>query len=209
MKNKTTSNKTTSNKTNSVRRITICGMMIAITIILAYTPIGMINLPIVSATISHVPTIITAIVVGPIEGIIVGTAFGIISLFKAATSPSGLIDPLFVNPFISVLPRIVIGITAHYSYKGMGKLLKNSKVKESISIAVAGCVGSMTNTVLVLGMLYFIYGKVLIEKMAVENLQAIRTMMLGIVASSGLAEMIISACIAVIVAKALKKALHI
>lgn len=200
MKNETSSFK-------GAKRLTICGIMIAITIIMAYTPIGMIPLGTVSATISHVPTIITAIVVGPIEGLIVGAAFGIISLFKAVTSPSGVLDPLFTNPLISVLPRMLIGITAHYAYKGLNRLLKGRN--DSVSITVAGCVGSMTNTVLVLGMLYLIYGKKLIEMLGVQNLSAVQGIIIGTVMSSGIIEMIVSAIIAVIVAKALKKALHI
>jgi uncharacterized membrane protein len=201
MKNETASNK------SSARRLTICGIMIAITLIMAYTPIGMIPLGTVSATISHVPAIITAIVVGPIEGLIVGTAFGIISLFKAITSPSGILDPLFANPLVSVLPRMMIGLTAHYTYKGLTKLFKGRN--DSISITIAGCVGSMTNTVLVLGMLYVIYGQKLIEMLAVQNLQAVRAIVLATVTTSGLIEMVVSAIIAVIIAKALKKALHI
>lgn len=197
----------TASKKSSARRLTICGIMIAITLIMAYTPIGMIPLGTVSATISHVPTIITAIVVGPIEGLIVGTAFGIITLFRAATSPSGILDPLFVNPFISVLPRMLIGITAYYTYKGLAKLFKGRN--DSVSITVAGCVGSMTNTILVLGMLYLIYGKKLIDMLSVQNLQAVQAIIITTVTTSGIIEMIVSAIIAVIIAKALKKALHI
>jgi len=192
---------------SSAKRLTICGIMIAITLVMTYTPIGMIPLGTVSATISHVPTIITSIVVGPIEGLIVGTAFGIITLFRAATSPSGVLDPLFVNPLISVLPRMLIGITAHYAYKGLSKLFKGRN--DSISITIAGCVGSMTNTVFVLGMLYLIYGKKIMELLAVQNLQAVQAIIIGTVTTSGIIEMVVSAIIAVIVAKALKKALHI
>jgi uncharacterized membrane protein len=67
----------------------------------------------------------------------------------------------------------------------------------------------MTNTVLVLGMLYLIYGQKLIDMLTVQNLQAVQAIIIATVTTSGIIEMIVSAIIAVIIAKALKKALHI
>ena len=59
----------------------------------------------------------------------------------------------YANPLISVLPRFFIGVTAYWTYFGFSKLLKNVKnkyVRESLPAAVAGAVGSITNTVLYL-----------------------------------------------------------
>ena len=195
--------------TKSTRRIVICAMMIAITLIMSYTPIGMIPLGTVSATISHVPAIITAILLGPLEGVIVGTAFGIITLFKALTSPAGILDPLFVNPIISVLPRALIGLTTGYSYIGLKKLKDKFKGADIFAIAVSGCIGSMTNTIFVMGLIYFIYGKDLIAMLAVENLQAVRVLVIATITGSGIIEMIVAAIITTIVAKGIKTALHL
>lgn len=193
------------NNNLSVKTLTICGMMIAITLVMSYTPIGMIPMGTVSATISHIPTIIVSIIIGPIEGMIVGLAFGLISLFRALTSPQGVLDPLFINPLVSVLPRVLIAITTYYTYKGMYYLSK----KDSISITIAGAIGSMTNTIGVLGIMYIIYAKDLILKLQVENLEAVRVVIIATVAGSGIIEMLVAAVITVIVAKALKRALHL
>lgn len=195
-----------SNNNNlSVKTLTMCGMMIAITLVMSYTPIGMIPMGTVSATISHIPTIIVSIIIGPIEGIIVGLAFGLISLFRALTSPQGVLDPLFINPLVSVLPRVLIAVTTYYTYKGMYYLSK----KDSISITIAAAIGSMTNTIGVLGIMYIIYAKDLILKLQVENLEAVRVAIIATVAGSGIIEMLVAAVITVIVAKALKRALHL
>lgn len=59
----------------------------------------------------------------------------------------------YANPLICVLPRFFIGITAYWTYFGLSKLFKNVKnkfVKEALPAAIAGVVGSVTNTVLYL-----------------------------------------------------------
>ncbi len=196
------------NKTKT-RTITLCGMMIAITLIMSYTPIGMIPLGTVSATISHVPTIITSIIAGPIQGIIVGASFGLIALFRGLTSPQGILDPLFVNPLLSVLPRVLIAITTYYSYKLSLNLFKSLNFKDSVSIIISACIGSMTNTIGVLGMMYLIYGKELITKLAVENLEAVRVIILSTISGVGIIEMIVAAIISILLVKSLKLALHL
>ena len=52
-------------------------LMMAIVILLANTPLGMIQLPIVKATTVHIPVIIGSIVLGPLAGICTVVAFTI------------------------------------------------------------------------------------------------------------------------------------
>ena len=57
----------------------------------------------------------------------------------------------YANPLISVLPRFFIGITAYWSYFGLSRLFRNAKnkyVREMLPAAIAGAVGTITNTVL-------------------------------------------------------------
>lgn len=59
----------------------------------------------------------------------------------------------YANPLICILPRFFIGVTAYWTYHGLSRLLKKAKnvfVRESIPAAIAGVVGSLTNTVLYL-----------------------------------------------------------
>lgn len=125
----------------SVRKIVITGILAAIAILLGVTRIGFIPVPNVSgnATIMHVPAIIGGVLEGPIVGGLIGTIFGIFSFLQATS-------PLFKNPLVSILPRIFIGITSYYAYVS---LRRNNEI---VALAVAGLVGTLTNTVLVLGM---------------------------------------------------------
>ena len=51
-------------------------LMAAIVILLANTPLGMIQLPIIKATTVHIPVIIGAVLLGPSAGAILGACLG-------------------------------------------------------------------------------------------------------------------------------------
>ena len=66
----------------------------------------------------------------------------------------------FSNPLISVLPRVLFGVTSTLTYIGVSKLTKNSKskfVNRVLPASISGMVGAMTNTVLVV-LSFFIWG---------------------------------------------------
>lgn len=80
-----------------------------------------------------------------------GTLLGLASCLFCLIFASAFI--FYANPLISVLPRTFIGVTAYWTYFGLSKLCKKAKsafVRESIPAAIAGVVGSLTNTVLYL-----------------------------------------------------------
>jgi len=135
-------------KKSSVRKIVVAGALGALSIALFLTPFGYIPwLAGASLTVMHVPAIIGAVLEGPVVGAIVGVIFGVTALIKAATSPQGPIDVFFVNPLISVLPRLLVGIAAWAAYKAFrGKV-------DAVAAAVAGIAGSLTNSLFVLGAL--------------------------------------------------------
>ena len=63
-------------------------LMAAIVIVLANTPLGMIQLPIIKATTVHIPVILGAILLGPAAGAILGGVFGICSLISNTMAPT-------------------------------------------------------------------------------------------------------------------------
>lgn len=125
----------------TVRRIVVAGILGAVAIFLGATRLGFIPVPTAAgnATIMHVPAIIGGVLEGSLVGAIIGTLFGLFSFFQATV-------PLFKDPLVAILPRIFIGVTAYYSYRalvGRGELL---------AVGVAAAVGTLTNTIGVLGM---------------------------------------------------------
>ena len=137
----------------NVRRMAVISVLSAISIVLSMIPfVGYIKLGPVDATIMHVPVIIGAVVEGPLVGAAVGLIFGLTSLFKAFTEPS-ITSFCFMNPIISVLPIILIGVVSYYVYKLIYKISK----RVYLSGFVAGVLGSLTNTIGVMGLIYVIY----------------------------------------------------
>lgn len=79
----------------------------------------------------HIPVIIAAILEGPVVGGFVGLIFGLSSMYTAATIFAGLPTAfVFLNPLVSVFPRILIGIAAHYAYAGMNKLTRKKEFQQ-------------------------------------------------------------------------------
>jgi len=178
---------------SSTRKLVILGVMLAVTIISVYTvliPVGS-----VSATISHIPTIVVGIILGPVYGLIMGASFGLVTLFRALTSPLSPLDPLFINPLISVLPRMLIGVTSYYAYVGVRHIFGKKTVGQTVSSAVAGVIGSLTNTVFVLGMLYIVYAQEIMKRIELADKAAVKTVIWGVVTTNGIIEAIIAGII--------------
>lgn len=153
------------NKSNlhlSTKDITFIGVLLSVMLIFAFVPItvGTVDL----AFLALIPVIVASQVKGLKLGVIVGTLFGICSFIISFTKPI-LINPLFQNPLVSILPRILIGVAVFYSFKLTSFLaqkanIKNQKLKNTIAYTVSSIAGTVTNTVLVLSMiLIFNYGK--------------------------------------------------
>lgn len=141
----------------STRRIAVAGVMSAFSILLTLIPsLGYIPIPPLTITTMHVPVIVAAILEGPLVGAFVGLIFGLSSMYTAATIFAALPTAfVFLNPLVSVLPRILIGIAAHYAHVGARKLFNN----RSVAIVTGAVAGTLTNTVGVLGMIYLLYAQ--------------------------------------------------
>src|SRR5690554_8147032 len=99
------------------KKLTFMALMLAITLILDLTPLGAIPLGPVSATIIHIPTIITGIILGPIARLIMGTILGLVSFLPALTKPATPLDPPFINPLVTVLPRMFICLLSYLVFQ--------------------------------------------------------------------------------------------
>ena len=123
----------------STRTIAVSGVLGAITIMLSVTGLGMIPMPSLAgrATIMHVPVILGAILEGPVVGAFTGFIFGLYSFM----TPVGAIP---ADPIVRILPRILIGVTAYYTYV----LCRRS----AFGAVMAAIVGTLTNTIGYLGL---------------------------------------------------------
>jgi uncharacterized membrane protein len=194
---------------NKIKPIDMAEMalFIAIIVVLAYTPLGYIPLGVINATTVHIPVIIAGIVLGWRKGALLGFVFGATSFLNATFFKPNITSFLF-SPFypggniyslvVCFLPRILIGIVAYLVFKCLVKLIKN----ETVALAFAGAIGSLTNTVLVMGGAYIFFAEPYAEAIQ-KPLSAVLTAIAAIVVGNGIPEAICAGVLTVGIGKAL------
>lgn len=159
-------NSQTTSKTH-IRTLTQLAILSAIIAVMAFTPLGSIPLggPIV-ATIVQFPVVVGAILMGPKAGGFLGGIFGLCSMlwFTIYGTPTAFVFSPFYSSQIAngtlqtvlyaigavvtcFVPRILIGVVSAYVYRAIAKKDKH----QFFACGVAGVVGALTNTILVMG----------------------------------------------------------
>ena len=182
-----------------IRKLVLIGALGGISIFLGVTGIGFIRLPIFNLTIMHVPVIIGALIEGPFVGASVGLIFGLFSMYQNFTAP-GITSFIFWNPIIALVPRVIIGIIAYYSFQ----FLKNKFKNKSIAIGISSILATLTNTIGVLGLTYVFYLEQYAQAREIST-EAVAGTLLTIAGTNGLAEAVASALITIPIVTTLLK----
>ena len=197
-------------KKHDTRWMVSVALMAAIVIVLANTPLGMIQLPVIKATTVHIPVIIGAILLGPWAGAILGAVFGVCSLISNTMAPT-LLSFAF-SPFmsttgipgalkaiwISVGCRILIGVIAGWLWIALEKI----KMNHLAALPIVGFAGSMVNTVAVMGSIYILFARQYAEAREVA-VSAVWGLIIGTVTASGIPEAIAASILVLALGKAL------
>ena len=97
------------NKKTDVFQLTILSMLLAILIAQTFIPmLGYIPLGPIDVTIVHITVILAAVLFGKKTGSIIGLAWGLLSMLRAYMQPTPF-NVVFLNPLISVVPRLIVG----------------------------------------------------------------------------------------------------
>lgn len=138
------------------RKLALAGAFSALIIVLSLTNLGFISFsPVVSITILQIPVILCATMAGLTAGLFAGFVMGMMSLIKAAMSPSGILDPFFVNPMCSVLPRMLLGLVAWGLWRVLNLI---PRMPKTLSAAVTGFVATFAHTLMVYGCIFIFDG---------------------------------------------------
>ena len=184
----------------------ILGIFTAIIFIQSFVPfLGNIPIPPLNPTIIHITVIVAAYTLGTKEGMLIGGIWGVIRLIRAYAAPVSPLDPLiFTNPFISVLPRILVGLVAGLIFYSFNKKKGKRGSPSTLKMAIGAIAASLTNTVLVLGLIYVFYGDTYaaVINVDVSNLLLVLS---GVVLTNGIAEAITAAILAPLISKPLLK----
>lgn len=176
----------------STKKLTLLAVFTAIIMLQTFVPnLGYIRFALVDFTIIHVTVIIGACLLGWKQGAILGGVWGISSMIYAYSTP-GLLNPLFYNPLIAVIPRIFVGLVASFVFG----LFKN-KTKIAARLCAAGIIGTLTNTILVLSALYVFGYDFLFKALNLSHgaTDPVLTFILSLVTTNTLFEILIAAVV--------------
>lgn len=196
-------------------------LLTAIEAIVCFTPLGSLPAlgPIV-ATLSHIPVVLTAVLLGTAAGAAMGFMFGLFSFIVWTFTPPPLSAAIaFVfTPFYSLgeiqgnfwslvicfLPRILIGVVTGLCFSLLKKVLANRKNMNALIYAASGFLGSLTNTLLVLGGIYIFFGKQYATAIGTEY--ALLLGMIGTtILASGIPEAVLGAVFSCVVGGPVKR----
>ncbi len=201
------------NKKIDTKTITELALLIAITLIMGFTPLGTIPTPILVISLVTIPVAVAAIIMGPSGGAIVGGVFGLTSLINAVTGRSALLSTLFaVSPIgvvvTALVPRILEGLLTGLIFVALSKI----KPLKSVKYYIAAVCCPLLNTLFFMSSLMIFYYNTeymqgLAEKFGSTNPVSLIVAMVGI---QGVVEavvcLIIGGAVSQAVSKALKKA---
>lgn len=149
------------NTKNKTKAIVILGLMTAMVMLFSFTPIGSIPItPMLVITLNVIPVAITAIALGPVGGLVMGSIFGIMSFLQCfgIGIPSKMgITLVSINPVLAFIqrfvPRALDGFLVGLIHKGLSK-----KIGGSASSFISGFLTALLNTVFFMSALVLLFG---------------------------------------------------
>ena len=197
-------------KTMDTRYMALLAMLCGLLLVMGMTGIGFIPLPVIKATTMHIPVILGAILLGPKAGAVLGSVFGLCSIWANTTTP-GLLSFAF-SPFMStdglagVMKslwialgcRILFGALAGWIWILVRKIIK----QDFAALPVTAAVSTICHTLLVMGSIYMLLTQQYAEAKNVA-LSAVFGLIMGTVTASGIPEAIAAAILVTVIGKAL------
>ena len=151
-------------KKSKTLKLAQLALLVAVVLVMAYTPLGYLRTLGLEISFLMIPVTIGAIVLGPVEGAILGLVFGLTSFATCfGSSPFGA-ALLAINPVFTFITCVVARVLAGYLAGVVFKVVK--KLKYSYEIACLA--GPLLNTLFFMGCLVlFFYNTEFIQNIAV------------------------------------------
>ena len=200
---------TMTQKKFSTKYLVEMALLVAIILIMAFTPIGYIRTAGLEITLIVVPVAVGAVTLGPAAGAILGGVFGVTSFIQCfGMSPFGA-ALLGINGFLTFLvcvpTRILMGWLTGLIYKG----LRKTKLPSGASVTISNLCCPLLNTTFFMGMLVIGFYNTEYIQSFVSALGAKNALLfiLAFVGVNGLVEAIVCFVVGTAISAALKKAL--
>ena len=174
-------------QTSGTRRLTQLALLAALLLVMNFTPLGYLQVGPLSMSLMSIPVAIGAMLMGPVDGAILGGVFGATSFLQAVQGTSPMGSELFayspVGSFVvCFVARVLVGLCCGLVYQGMRKILPG---KEKVCAAVGGFSAAFLNTVFFMGFLVLLfygspYVQGLVEALGVSNPLAFVVAVVGV-----------------------------
>ena len=189
----------------STKYLVEMALLVAIILIMAFTPIGYIRTAGLEITLIVVPVAVGAVTLGPAAGAILGGVFGITSFLQCfGMSPFGA-ALLGINGFLTFLvcvpTRILMGWLTGLIYKG----LRKTKLPSGASVTISNLCCPLLNTTFFMGTLVTLFAGTMREQFGMTKVIPFIAAFVGV---NGVVEAIVCFVIGTAVSMALKKALR-
>ena len=207
--NTTTTTTTAATKRSSTLYMVELAMMIAIILLMSFTPLGYLRTPGLSITLLTIPVAVGAIILGPKGGAVCGLAFGATSFYMAVTGSSAFAAALFnINPFgtfiVCIVARVLEGWITGLIFKAVrGKMKNGAYLVASLACPLLNTLFFMSALVLIFYHTDYIQG--FVTSLGVSNPF---TFVVAFVGVQGLIEAIVCFILAGAISRALSAALH-
>lgn len=189
-------------RNEKIRMMTLDALFIAMMIVVYFLQFAFVLIfPAFSITILHIFVVIVALLGGYKRSWVLGLTFGILSLIMAYVAPKSLLDPLFQNPLVSVLPRLLFGLISGYLASLFINKVKDNKVQLTIYSAIIAAISTLIHTVLVIGSIYIFYNDIAVSKLSPNFFEFIYF----IITANGIIEISLAAIITPLVVTPLYK----
>ena len=180
-------------------------LLVAIILIMAFTPIGYIKTAGLEITLIVVPVAVGAVTLGPTAGAILGGVFGITSFIQCFGMSQFGTMLLGINPlctFIVCIPtRVLMGWLTGVIYKG----LRKTKIPSAASVTIANLCCPLLNTTFFMGSLVTLFSSTMRDSFGMEKVLPFIFAFVGI---NGVIEAGLCFVIGTAISGALKKALR-
>ena len=193
------------NKTDLLR-LTVAGMLIALEIIMAFTPVGYLRVGLLSITFMTIPVIIGAITSGRRMGAVLGLTFGITSFVQCFGMDAFGTTLFQLNPagtFVTcVLTRTLMGFLCAQIYKW----LSGTKAPAGVKVGVSAFSAPFLNTAFFMPcLILFFWNSEYIQSIAAGK--SVMAFILAMVGVNGLVEWVVCTVVGTAVSVPLLKAL--
>ena len=150
-------------KNKKTTNMVIFSMLLAIEVVMSFTPLGFLRIGLLSVTMLHIPVIICAMALDKKYGAALGFVMGFCSFYNATFSPTitsfcftpffsmGGVEGNWTSLLIAFIPRIALGYGAGAIYERLKS--KNGRT----AAALSGLSGALINTIGVLGGIWIFF----------------------------------------------------